>query len=64
MLSGYREEAVYYQKVLFSCNGRIINALSVTFPAAEKAFYEGLIEIIEDGFRPGRGVEAPARCTS
>jgi hypothetical protein len=64
VLSGYRDETIYYQKVLFSCNGRIINALSVTFPAAEKAFYEGLIEIIEDGFRPGRGVEAPARCTS
>ena len=64
VLSGYREETIYYQKVLFSCNGRIINALSVTFPAAEKAFYEGLIEIMEDGFRPGRGVDAPARCTS
>jgi hypothetical protein len=63
VLSGYRGNKIYYQKVMFSCNGRIINALSVTFPAAEKSFYEGLIEVMEDGFRPGRGADTPARCT-
>jgi hypothetical protein len=63
VLSGTRAENTYYQKVLFSCAGRIINVLSITFPTAEKSFYEGLIEVIEDGFRPGAGGgSAPSRC--
>jgi hypothetical protein len=55
VLSGFRGDAIYYQKVMFSCGGRVINALSVTFPTAEKKIYEGLIEVMEDHFKPGRG---------
>jgi hypothetical protein len=64
VLSGYRGETIYYQKVLFSCGNRIINIFSITFPTADRAFYEGLIEVMEDNFRPGRGADAPARCRS
>jgi hypothetical protein len=62
VLSGTRAENIYYQKVMFSCAGRIINVFSVTFPVAERSFYEGLIEVMEDGFRPGVGENAPTRC--
>ena len=62
VLSGYRGENIYYQKVLFSCGGRIINVFSVTFPTADRAFYEGLVEVIEDNFRPGPGRNTPAGC--
>jgi hypothetical protein len=55
VLSGYRGDAIYYQKVMFSCGGKVINALSVTFPRAEKPFYEGLVERMEDNFKPGSG---------
>lgn len=55
VLSGYRGDMIYYQKVMFSCADRVINALSVTFPRAEKKFYEGLIEVMEDRFKPGVG---------
>jgi hypothetical protein len=64
VLSGYRGDTIYYQKVLFSCGDRIINLFSITFPAADRAFYEGLIEVMEDNFRPGHGTDAPARCRS
>jgi hypothetical protein len=46
---------IYYQKVMFSCGDRVINALSITFPRAEKKFYEGLVEVMEDNFKPGIG---------
>lgn len=52
VLSGYRGDDIYYQKVMFSCGGRVINALSITFPAKEKPFYEPIVERIEDNFRP------------
>lgn len=62
VLSGFRGENIYYQKVMFSCGNRVINALSITFPTAEKPHYEELIEIIEDHFKPGRGADSPAGC--
>lgn len=62
VLSGFRGENIYYQKVMFSCGGKIINALSVTFPTAEKPAYERLVEIIEDNFKPGRGADTPQGC--
>jgi hypothetical protein len=55
VLSGFRGGDIYYQKVMFSCGGRIINALSITFPRDEKPFYEPIIERVEDNFRPARG---------
>ena len=55
VLSGYRGDTIYYQKVMFSCGNRVITALSVTFPRTEKPLYEGLIEVMEDRFRPGSG---------
>ena len=62
VLSGFRGENIYYQKVLFSCGGRIINVVSITFPIADRAFYEGLVEVMEDNFRPGTGRDTPAGC--
>lgn len=62
VLSGYRAENIYYQKVMFTCGGGIINVLSMTFPTAEKPFYESLVELIEDNFKPGRGLDTPQGC--
>ena len=62
VLSGYRGENIYYQKVIFSCGNKVINVLSVTFPTAEKRFYEPLIETMEDHFKSGRGAQTPKGC--
>jgi hypothetical protein len=59
VLSGYRGNDIYYQKVMFSCGGTVINALSITFPREEKPFYEGIVERMEDNFRPARGPDCP-----
>jgi hypothetical protein len=53
VLSGFRGGDIYYQKVMFSCGGKVINALSVTFPAEQKPLYAPLIERMEDNFKPG-----------
>jgi hypothetical protein len=62
VLSGFRGDNIYYQKVMFSCGTRVINAISITFPTHEKSRYEQLIEIIEDHFKPDRGADTPAGC--
>ena len=38
----------------FSCSGRVINSFAMTYPVAERRFYDPIIEDIEDTFRPGR----------
>jgi hypothetical protein len=62
VLSGYRGDNIYYQKVLFSCSNRVVNVFSVNFPTVEKPFYERLIEIMEDNFKTGRGESTPDGC--
>jgi hypothetical protein len=62
VLSGYRGDNIYYQKVIFSCSNRIINVFSMTFPTADKPIYEGMIETMEDRFKTGRGEDTPADC--
>lgn len=62
VLSGFRGDNIYYQKVMFSCAGKVINVFSMTFPTAEKLFYEPLIETMEDNFKTGSGSDSPAGC--
>ena len=62
VLSGIRENSIYYQKVMFSCSNKIVNVFSISFPTAEKPLYERLIEIMENHFKPGRGADAPQGC--
>jgi hypothetical protein len=42
-----------YEKIMFSCGGSVINSFAMTYPIAERGFYDPLIEAIEDTFRPG-----------
>lgn len=62
VLSGFRGDNIYYQKVMFSCRNQIVNVFSISFPTAEKPFYERLIEIMEDNFKSGRGSDTPSGC--
>ena len=62
VLSGYRGDNIYYQKVMFSCRKRVVNVFSINFPIAEKPYYERLVEIMEDHFKTGRGTDTPRNC--
>jgi hypothetical protein len=62
VLSGYRGENIYYQKVMFSCGSKVINVFSFTYPKAQRTFYEGRLEVMENKFRPGIGRNTPVGC--
>jgi hypothetical protein len=55
VLSGVRDASVYYQKVLFSCGGRIINAFALTYPMERKRDYDAIVTRIEKNFHPASG---------
>ncbi len=57
VLSGTRGDMMIYEKVIFSCGGKVINSFALVYPIAERMFYDPIVETIEDSFRPGA-----ARC--
>ena len=54
VISGYRDDAIYYEKVMFSCAGRIVNVLAISYPKESRRLYDPIVEQMEDSFRPSR----------
>jgi hypothetical protein len=54
VLSGENERDVFYEKVIFSCSGRIINSFALIYPIESKRDFDPIVEGIEKTFRPGR----------
>ncbi len=54
VLSGYRGDQIYYQKVMFSCGGRVANIFAIAYPTASRELYDPVVERMEDEFRPAR----------
>lgn len=54
VLSGKKKGTMFYQKVIFTCSGRIINTFALTYPVAERQTYDPIVERIEDSFRGGK----------
>jgi hypothetical protein len=52
VLSGTIGQTMIYEKIMFSCGGEVINSFAMTYPVAERRFYDPLIEDIENTFRP------------
>jgi hypothetical protein len=55
VLSGARGDSIYYQKVLFACSGRIINAFALTYPEQQKREFDSVVTTIEKNFHPTAG---------
>lgn len=56
VLSGYRGDRIYYEKVMYSCGWRLVNVFAMVYPIAQRTLYDPIVERMEDTFRPG------ARC--
>jgi hypothetical protein len=54
VLSGENDRAVFYEKVIFSCSGRIINSFALIYPIESKREFDPIVEGIEKTFRPGQ----------
>ena len=55
VLSGVRGNSIYYQKVLFACGGRIINAFALTYPEQQRRELDPLVTTIEKNFHATTG---------
>ena len=53
VLSGEGDGKIFYEKVMFSCGGRLINSFALIYPAAERHIFDPIVERVEDTFRAG-----------
>ena len=55
VLSGFRGDEVFYERVTLSCGGRIVNVWTMTYPKAEGALYDRIVEEVARTYRPTEG---------
>jgi hypothetical protein len=53
VLSGESDGRIFYEKVIFSCRGRLINSFAMIYPTEQRHVFDPIVETIEDTFRPG-----------
>jgi hypothetical protein len=61
VLSGEGNGSVFYEKVMFSCGGNVINSFVLTYPLDSKSEFDPIVEGIEKTFRPGHDCGRSAR---
>jgi hypothetical protein len=53
VLSGEGKGKTFYEKVMFSCGGKLINSFAMLYPTEQSKTFDPIIERIEDSFRSG-----------
>jgi hypothetical protein len=53
VLSGEGKGKTFYEKVMFSCSGRLINSFAMIYPSDQRQMFDPIVERIENSFRPG-----------
>ena len=63
VLSGEGNGKTFYEKVMFSCAGRLINSFAMVYPTDQRDTFDRVVEGMEKSFRPARecGDRAAAR---
>jgi len=55
VVSGVKDEKIFYRKSLLSCRDTIWNSVSLEYPAAGKKKYDALVAHVSASLRPGSG---------
>ena len=55
VISGTRGTMHFYERVSFTCGGRLINSWALLYPVSLRAFYDRVVEAIAQTYTPGAG---------
>jgi hypothetical protein len=55
VVSGTRGEMHFYERVSFTCGGKLINSWALLYPASERRLYDRVVEAIAESYTPGAG---------
>ena len=64
VVSGTLDKRTFYQRVTFTCGGRLISSWAMIYPTSRKRFYDNIVERIHKSFRVGRGPQGGCRLAS
>src|SRR4029079_351126 len=53
VLSGTREGVIFYERVTFTCSGRLINSWAMLYPATARRVYDRIVEQVARSYRAG-----------
>jgi hypothetical protein len=53
VLSGVRDGMMFYERVTFTCGGRLINSWAMLYPVAERRLYDRIVEHVARSYRAG-----------
>jgi hypothetical protein len=57
VLSGEGNGKIFYEKVMFTCAGRLINSFAMVYPSDQRHLFDPVVERIENTFQPARDCE-------
>jgi hypothetical protein len=55
IVSGTQGAMHFYERVSFTCDGHLINSWALLYPAAQRAFYDRVVDAIAPTYAPGAG---------
>ncbi len=55
IISGTQGSMHFYERVSFTCGGRLINSWALLYPVTERGFYDRVVEAIARTYTPGAG---------
>ena len=55
VISGTRGDMHFYERVSFTCGGRVINSWALLYPVTERHIYDPIVEAIARTYSPGAG---------
>ncbi|MCB1487687.1 MAG: hypothetical protein KDJ88_09530 [Bauldia sp.] len=55
VLSGTRDDRIFYRRWILSCGEAVWNGIAIEYPAAEKKAYDPLVTHMSRSLRPGTG---------
>jgi len=55
VLSGTRDGTMFYERVSFTCGGRLINSWALLYPAAERKTWDRIVERVARTYTTGSG---------
>jgi hypothetical protein len=61
VLSGTRGGSMIYERVTFSCGGRLINSWAMVYPTSQRRLYDRVVEAISTTYTAGAGADGTCR---
>jgi hypothetical protein len=61
VLSGTRDGTMFYERVSFTCGGRLINSWALLYPVAERKTWDRIVERVARTYTSGSGRDGECR---